>query len=294
MSEPAVTLIIPVYQAEKTLPRCLDSILNQHYTNWECICINDGSTDGSNIICNEYACKDPRFRIFNKNNGGVSSARNIGLENARGEWITFIDADDAIEIDYLSVLNDNPQQDLIIVSYKRTDSLPVPKPQDGIYTDLVIKRFFEVNLELHQLRTPWAKFFRKKLINTLRFDKSLHLGEDTLFVQQYYSHCKSILVDNSKEYLYTPSDSKLKYSPNIDYVIHTFTLLERAYTNLGINCEPYNNFLYFWFLSLIEESKIYRRKWYSNNQVRKFYMNKLANTLRKRLSYYKQWIKSYF
>lgn len=93
---PKVSIIVPVYNVEKYLLHCVESILSQTYVDWELLLIDDGSPDGSGSLCDEYASKDSRIRVLHKKNGGVSSARNLGLENATGEWITFVDADDWI------------------------------------------------------------------------------------------------------------------------------------------------------------------------------------------------------
>ena len=89
-----VSCIIPVYNTEKYLPRCIESVLAQTFVDWEMLLIDDGSTDASGSICDEYAASDSRIRVFHKENGGVSSARNVGLDNMRGEWVTFVDSDD--------------------------------------------------------------------------------------------------------------------------------------------------------------------------------------------------------
>ena len=94
MSNPKISVIIPVYNAESTLRRCVDSVLAQTFPDFECLLINDGSEDKSGEICDEYAIRDSRVRVFHKGNGGVSSARNVGLDNATGEWIAFVDSDD--------------------------------------------------------------------------------------------------------------------------------------------------------------------------------------------------------
>ena len=109
---PKISVIVPVYNTEKYLNRCIDSILAQTFTDFELLLIDDGSTDCSGKICDEYAAKDSRVRVFHKENGGVSSARNMGLDNAQGEWITFVDSDDWVHEDFLKkrlalALNDN-------------------------------------------------------------------------------------------------------------------------------------------------------------------------------------------
>ena len=101
MLKPIISIIVPVYNVEKYLRRCLDSIVMQTFTDWECICVDDGSPDNSGKILDEYAVKDERFVIIHKENGGVSSARNTGLDIARGEYVTFCDSDDLVEADWL-------------------------------------------------------------------------------------------------------------------------------------------------------------------------------------------------
>lgn len=102
--KPLISIIVPVYNVEKYLSRCIDSILSQTFFDFEILLIDDGSTDGSPIICDKYANKDSRVRVFHKKNGGVSSARNMGLEYALGEWITFVDSDDWIDNNMYTLL----------------------------------------------------------------------------------------------------------------------------------------------------------------------------------------------
>ena len=99
---PEISVIVPAYNTKQYLPRCIDSILSQSFSNFELPLIDDGSTDGGGKICDAYAEKDSRIRVFHKENGGASSARNLGLDKARGEWITFVDSDDFVEKDYFS------------------------------------------------------------------------------------------------------------------------------------------------------------------------------------------------
>jgi len=101
---PQISVIVPVYKVEQYIHRCIDSILSQSFTDFELILVDDGSPDNCGKICDEYAQKDSRIRVFHKSNGGVSSARNLGLDNAKGEWIAFIDSDDFVENEYLEEL----------------------------------------------------------------------------------------------------------------------------------------------------------------------------------------------
>lgn len=101
---PKVSLIVPVYKAEAYIRECLNSICQQTFIDWECLLIDDGSPDNSGVICDEYALKDDRFKVFHKPNGGVSSARNLGLDKACGEWVTFIDSDDFISSTFIEGL----------------------------------------------------------------------------------------------------------------------------------------------------------------------------------------------
>ena len=102
---PKISIIIPIYKAEEFLPQCLESILLQTFENWECILVDDGSPDNCGFICDEYAIKDSRFRVVHKNNGGVSSARNAAIKEAKGEWLYFVDSDDTLYPRALSVLD---------------------------------------------------------------------------------------------------------------------------------------------------------------------------------------------
>ena len=103
---PKISVIVPVYNAEKYLHRCVDSILAQTFTDFELLLVNDGSKDTSGEVCDEYATKDSRVRVFHKENGGVSSARNIGLDNAKGEWISFVDSDDWLNVNMFQEMYD--------------------------------------------------------------------------------------------------------------------------------------------------------------------------------------------
>ena len=101
---PLVSVIIPTYNNERQLPRCIDSLLAQTYGNFELIAVDDGSTDGSGSVLDAYAERDARIRVIHRKNGGVSSARNVGIDDAKGEYVTFVDGDDAVDPSYIEYL----------------------------------------------------------------------------------------------------------------------------------------------------------------------------------------------
>ena len=122
MENELISIIVPIYNVENYLRQCLDSIVSQTYQNFECLLINDGSSDNSADICREYIEKDSRFRYFEKENVGVSSARNLGIERSKGQYITFIDSDDWVDSEYLEVLYRaliEEKADIAITTYKQ-------------------------------------------------------------------------------------------------------------------------------------------------------------------------------
>ena len=135
MSNPKISVIIPVYNAESTLRRCVDSVLAQTFTDFECLIINDGSKDRSGAICDEYAARDSRVKVFHKENGGVSSARNVGLDNATGEWIAFVDSDDWAGEKYLESFSEYLDADLIISGIQSVNKNEIVANRESEYID---------------------------------------------------------------------------------------------------------------------------------------------------------------
>lgn len=203
---PAISVIVPVYNAEKWLHRCVDSILAQTFTDFELLLIDDGSTDRSGAICDEYATRDPRIRVFHQPNGGVSSARNLGLDNARGEWITFVDADDWISKSYLINLIDNSNDTNLVFNY-------ATRHENGIIS---IEKYPEQYINIIDLQipllyndliwhtSPWGKLFNKNLILKLniRFPLDMHIGEDAVFLFSYIFNCTYIKFICTCDYHY--------------------------------------------------------------------------------------------
>ena len=201
MGNKIVSIIIPVYNSEKAIRRCLDSILAQTMTDYECLLIDDGSTDSSGRICDEYAAKDNRFRVFHKENGGVSSARNVGLDNAKGDWITFVDSDDSVEESFLESLYNFGSGSLKICNFTGDGHKGYSEDCSKVETSSVITRLLNDNL----VWAPWGKLFASTIINehNLRFDIKLRLGEDMVFCWEYLSYCPDVTVLASNLYNYS-------------------------------------------------------------------------------------------
>lgn len=194
---PKISVIVPVYNAEKTLHKCIDSILGQSYKDWELLLIDDGSTDASATICDEYAQLDNRIRAFHKQNGGVSSARNVGLKNARGEWIAFVDSDDellpcALDV-FFSGAKYRANIDLVSVGYE------VYSTNGDFFSTLDEKnkneqQVFDINQAVKRMYCDkfyqfyvFTKLFKRSVIIDagLHFDETLYFSEDRLFIINY-------------------------------------------------------------------------------------------------------------
>lgn len=198
---PKISVIVPVYNVEKYLPRCIDSILSQTFTDFELLLIDDGSPDNCGKICDEYAAKDSRVRVFHKPNGGVSSARNLGLDNARGEWIAFIDSDDYVDVDYLEELVSfkiNSGAELVAISTKVGETEKSVTLSNNQFS-LVFSKYKFVNF-----CPPWGKLFVRELITkqNLRFNEKVRLGEDVMFVLLYLLSIEKITLLSSNKYHY--------------------------------------------------------------------------------------------
>lgn len=202
-----VSIVIPVYNAEKHLHQCVNSILSQNFADFELVIIDDGSIDKSGQIAHEFATIDHRVHVYSQVNSGVSAARNRGIDIAKGTWIAFIDADDFIAQDYFEVLRYENTADLIIqdIVYV-TNGCNTYKAayKDGI---MVPEEFLSVYGVYPYYSSSWGKFFKASLLkrNNINFDVCLSFGEDTLFNLQYIVYCKIIRVTSSSSYKYRVS-----------------------------------------------------------------------------------------
>ena len=255
-SIPKISVIVPVYKAEQYLHRCVDSILSQSFADFELILVDDGSPDNSGLICDEYASKDSRVKVIHKANGGVSTARNVGIENAKGEWIAFIDADDYIEQGFLSIPKD-ATEDLLIQNYKLIiDGEFYSKNFDKcVVTSSGMKTLVNENIAKRIYRVPWAKFFKKTIIdnNNIKFAEGVKIGEDTLFVLDYLCFTKSVRYLSGSSYMYRKEESETlkKYSLPLSKCLEIVHLFIQRYDKLGANSVSFLNFTNAMFYNLI-------------------------------------------
>lgn len=209
-----ISVIIPAYNAESSLRRCLDSIIRNDSDSFEVILVDDGSTDSTPVICDEYAQKDSRIRVFHKCNGGVSSARNLGLDNARGQWVTFVDSDDAVMEEWissiLSTIQSHPNCDLVVENY-------VACHYGGGRTEVKYDCCTDGWLSLKRTglwQNVWNKVFLSSILkdNGIRFNETLSFFEDAVFVTEYLSFTNCIVPTCVVSYMqYLPSSYKEKY-----------------------------------------------------------------------------------
>lgn len=200
-----LSIIVPIYNSEKTIKRCLDSILSQSFSDFELILINDCSIDRSRSICEEYAILDRRVRVYhNESNRGVSYSRNFAINKASGKWLMFVDSDDWLDDNYISDILPAVNVDLVISSfvYYGKDIIKVPirstiygYEQIGLYLNDYCTRF----------TSPWAKVYKTSIIKShhLRFDENICHGEDTIFLFDYILNVYSIETREIYGYCYS-------------------------------------------------------------------------------------------
>ncbi len=214
-----ISIIIPVYNAEKYISAALSAALGQTYENIEVIAVDDGSTDSSFKICSDFAACDSRLKLIKKQNGGVSSARNCGLDAAEGKYVIFADADDYLTKNAAEILLDAVDDaDFVIGAHNvfRTSDLTLAEQNEREFSAARIKE--EICAFDKLISTPWAKLFDREIIvqKGIRFDENLPLGEDHKFNLTYCRHIKKAKVVSSAVYNYRLGGmaSSVKFYPN--------------------------------------------------------------------------------
>ena len=206
---PMFSVIIPIFNAENSLVRCVDSILNQSIKDFVVLLINDGSTDNSAALCDNFMKNYQQIRVFHKENGGVSSARNLGISNASGKWIVFVDSDDYVESTYLeNFINHSFHLDdgaIVIqgVIFDSLDNRRVHKFVKSVYSRNDVVKCI-INNNLLTFGAPYCKLYNSRIVKEkeLKFPENYCYGEDTIFFLNYIKYIKHIILLPSCNYHY--------------------------------------------------------------------------------------------
>ena len=231
MQQPTVSIIVPVYNARQTIRRCVDSVLRQDFPDFELLLVDDGSTDGSGALCDEYARRDPRVRVMHRENGGVSAARNDALDRARGVFLQFLDSDDWLTPDAAKLLVRTAREhscDLVIADFYRVSGDWVSH-KGGIDDTAVMSR--EV-FASHMMENPaayyygvlWNKLYRRDIVerHRLRMDAGIRWCEDFLFNLEYVLHARTFVALRAPVYYYVRTKGSLvAQSATLPNVIRT-------------------------------------------------------------------------
>ena len=247
--QPAISIIVPVYKAERFLNECIDSILAQTFPDFELILVDDGSPDTCPALCDAAAAKDKRIRVIHKKNGGQSTARNAGLDAARGEWIAFVDSDDTITPDYCAKLYAAVQQtgaQIAACNYRQVDESGQPLKEQYLHVraEVLDQKEALEHCTLLPYMVVWNKLFHSAIFETLRFRENL-IYEDTILMAQAIERTEKVVNIPDQMYLYrkvrgSTMNSKVTLR-NLDRVEANYIVFEcaRRHGVTGSLCELY-------------------------------------------------------
>lgn len=216
-----ISIIVPVYKVEKYLAECIDSIIGQTFTDWELLLVDDGSPDNSGNICDEYAAKDKRVKVFHRENHGVSAARNYGLERAVGEWVMFVDSDDVLKQKFISNLFYEVEVNSEVQFVDAGCSLFVGDVSNivNIKESTAFAGSDPILLWEHFRGPVWAKLFRKDILseNNIFFEPGLKKDEDVIFSLEYIGYVKHYAFSSEVGYLYRQNPKGAMATVNRNY-----------------------------------------------------------------------------
>ena len=224
-----ISIVVPVYNSERYLGKCVEGVITQTYQNWELILVDDGSVDKSAAICDEYAAQDLRIKVFHKKNGGVSSARNRGMDNATGKWVTFLDSDDYYDSEFLEGLISRTQgADLVVGGFRWFGDYDVnwyisqtrylqTKEEIGNLLNFEYGDSDEMK-EKSVFLYPWGKLYKMDIIrnNNIHFNENMKVAEDLCFVLSFVTHIKSLSLVESNHYNYLVIKGRQDYMLNAE------------------------------------------------------------------------------
>lgn len=231
-----LSIVIPVYQVAKTLPRCLDSIINQSFRDWQAILVDDGSTDGSSKLCDDYVKRDRRIQVVHhRKNMGLSAARNTGLDKVRGQYITFVDSDDYLADETLKtlfeMLNIHPDYDMLEYPvYEHFGSndrnlLQFPKRE---YTDMLE---YWLDAKAYEHTYAWNKIYRKEVFDKIKFPVRRNF-EDAYVLPRVLRNCKLVATTDCGLYYYCFNENGITYTAKAKELSHLLEAHTRTLANI--------------------------------------------------------------
>lgn len=275
---PLISIIVPVYNADKYLHRCVDSILSQTFSDFEILLINDGSIDGTRIICDEYALSDSRIRVFHKQNAGVSSARNLGLDQAQGEYVMFMDSDDYwyvnTALEHMAYTAQQFDLDIVRGEYKMVDQrgcelpeIPISKIKHSLSYKIINSSTFYTQVICRD-NFIFLSLIRKRAIDTLRFNVERVFLEDMEFYVLLLLHPMKCMYVPIKFYAYRQLPTSASHTPKIRNLADSFSMCElfdrcsnkadddvlrKAYRRNSV-------MMYFWTLETVASNPYYQSR----------------------------------
>lgn len=283
MEKPLVSVIVPVYNAVQYLTQCLDSILGQTYKNLEIILVNDGSTDESGKVCDDYKKKDSRVVVIHQENRGVSSARNNGLKHMTGEWLCFVDADDVVQtnyIEYLYNLANTFNAEVSACGYtkiNRNDIYKVITNNSNEYTFFSAAEAIEDMLYKKKISTYCcAKMFRKKAIKQVFFQEDLKVAEDFDFTIRILENVKKVVYGSQNLYLYIQNLTSCMHGTDWEKYSYAIKNFEKMKESILIKNELRDAYVNFQFIAALGFYSM-STKWYMADNFKKELIKIIGN-----------------
>lgn len=293
-----VSVIIPVYKVEKYLKRCIESVVNQSYKNIEIILVNDGSPDKCGEICDAYAKIDSRIKVIHKENGGLSSARNAGLDIASGEYIMFVDSDDWIEEDSLEKLDKYMDMNYDIINFKfgfvKEDSKNIIELQSDLkesyecdLTSYIDKLFMgELSFFI------WNKLYKKDLFNDVRFPEGRNYEDMATIYKLYFKASKIIVTDYTLYNYWLGNSTSITSNSTIknmtDYLVSTKEIYEVNKNYLQINKRDFSGVATWYKMMLIQLLINYTKSTYKDDDLKREILSELKSSKARISAVYKQ------
>ena len=230
--EKKISVIIPVYNVEKYIKRCLDSVINQTYNNLEIILVDDDTPDNSGFICDEYAEKDERIKVIHKENGGVSTARNAGLDIATGEYITFVDPDDYLALDiYEKVILEFSENETDIVNFSFAVIDDEGEKEKVVYNEKKIVGFDDLLFSMLTVNSSMSicnKVYKKSVILDEKLLKDIKIAEDMYFNACCYRKAKSMIVCEDIGYFYYQRQESVMHEKSDKAMLDELTIYNKV------------------------------------------------------------------